>query len=208
MTAVGAGLFGIVMTAVLVTVQHLAYGYASGTFTEAVVGVSDARRVLALAVAALVGGVGWYRLRRVTPGRHADADDAVWTGTRLDWPRSPGTSVLSEVVIGLGASLGREAAPKLMGAVSGELAAQRGGLSVAQRRLLVACGAGAGLSVVYNVPIAGALFTAEVLLGSPSLLVVLPALGCSGLATLVGWLWFPASPACSCSSPWPCSSRW
>ncbi|MBV9919464.1 MAG: chloride channel protein [Pseudonocardia sp.] len=196
-TAVGAGLFGIVMTAVLVTVQHLAYGYATGTFTEAVVGVSDARRVLAMAVAALVGGVGWYLLRRVTPGQHADADNAVWTGTRLDWPRSLGTSVLSEVVIGLGASLGREAAPKLMGAVSGELAAQWGGLSAAQRRLLVACGAGAGLSVVYNVPIAGALFTAEVLLGSPSLLVVLPALVCSGLATLVGWLWFPAQPVYS-----------
>lgn len=193
-TAAGAGLFGALMTAVLVAVQHLAYGYETGTFTDAVGAASWGRRVAALAVAALVGGVGWYLLRRATPGQLADADDAVWSGSKLSWPRSLGTGVLSEVVIGLGASLGREAAPKLMGAVSGELAARWWGMSTAQRRLLVACGAGAGLATVYNVPIAGALFIAEVLLASPTLVVVLPALVCTGLATLVGWLWLPAQP--------------
>ena len=52
-------------------------------------------------------------------GQRAEADEAAWFGSELSWPRSLGTSVLSEIVIGLGASLGREAAPKLMGAVSG-----------------------------------------------------------------------------------------
>ncbi|HET9071597.1 MAG TPA: chloride channel protein [Acidimicrobiales bacterium] len=40
-----------------------------------------------------------------------------------------------------------------------------------------------------NVPVAGALFTAEVLLGSIALPTVLPALACSGVATLTGWLY-------------------
>ena len=108
--------------------------------------------------------------------------------------RSAGTSVLSEIIVGLGASLGREAAPKLMGGVCGSVLATWSGLSVPQRRLLVACGAGAGLACVYNVPLGGALFTAEVLVGTVRLPVVLPALVCSSVATLVAWVYLPPHP--------------
>lgn len=87
-------------------------------------------------------------------------------------------------MVGMGASIGREAAPKLMGGVSGSLLARWTKLTPAQRRLLVACGAGAGLAAVYNVPLGGALFTAEVLYGSLNLPVILPALACSAIATL------------------------
>ena len=191
LTGVGAGLFGIALTAVLVGVEHLAYGYSTGTFTEAVERVDGVHRAVALAVAAVVGGIGFFLLARCTRGQRCDGDDAVWSGAPLAWPRSLGTGVLSEVVIGLGASLGREAAPKLLGGVTGELLARSMGASPAQRRLLLACGAGAGLAAVYNVPLAGALFTAEVLLASPNLTVVLPALVCSGVATVVGWAWLP-----------------
>ena len=107
-------------------------------------------------------------------------------------PESLGTSLISEFVIGMGASLGREAAPKLMGGVSASVLATWAQLSIGQRRLLVACGGGAGLAAVYNVPLAGALFTAEVMVGSLSLPVVLPALACSGIATAVGWIYLPA----------------
>ena len=93
--------------------------------------------------------------------------------------RSFFTAVLSEVVVGLGASIGREAAPKLLGGASGTLASRVLALTPAQRRLLVACGGGAGLAAVYNVPLGGAIFTAEVLVGSFALPVVLPALACS-----------------------------
>jgi chloride channel protein, CIC family len=65
-------------------------------------------------------------------------------------------------------------------------------LSPAQRRLLMACGGGAGLAAVYNVPLAGALFTAEVMVGTLALPVVLPALACSGIATAVAWIYLPA----------------
>ena len=46
----------------------------------------------------------------------------------------------------MGVSLGREGAPKQAGAVLGNLFATGAGLSDEQRRLLVACGAGAGMS--------------------------------------------------------------
>ncbi len=100
-------------------------------------------------------------------------------------------SVISEVVIGMGASIGREAAPKLLGGASASVLAGWAGLSVQQRRLLVACGGGAGLAAVYNVPLAGALFTAEILIGSISLPVMLPALACSWIATATAWIYLP-----------------
>ncbi len=160
-------------------------------FQAAVEASSGTRRVVVLLLAGVLGGVGWYLLRRWTTGR-SEVDEALWDGDgRLAVKRSLGTSVLSEVVIGMGASIGREAAPKLLGGVSGSVFADKLGLSTAQRKLLVACGAGAGLAAVYNVPLGGALFTAEILLGSLALPVVLPALVCAFIATLVGWLYLP-----------------
>src|SRR6202000_2871154 len=103
-----------------------------------------------LIVAGAIAGPAWFILRRYTSGQHSELDDALWSGDgSLSLPRSVGTSVLSEFVIGAGASLGREAAPKLMGGVTGTIASSWFGLTVAQRRLLVACGAGAGLACVY-----------------------------------------------------------
>ena len=106
--------------------------------------------------------------------------------------RSLLTSVTSEVVIGMGASMGREAAPKLMGGASGSVLARWMKLSPAQRRLLVACGGGAGLAAVYNVPLGGAIFTAEVLWGSLALPTMVPALACSAIATMVAWVYLPS----------------
>jgi H+/Cl- antiporter ClcA len=56
----------------------------------------------------------------------------------------------------------------------------------------VACGGGAGLACVYNVPFGGAIFTAEVLYGSFALPVVMPALATSLIATMVAWLYLPS----------------
>jgi chloride channel protein, CIC family len=189
-----AGLLGDLMMLILFSVQHLAFGVQGdgGGFEAAVERAGGWHRVLPLLIAGVIGGLGWYLLRRFTPGHKTEVDEVLWTGAgRLSVRRSFGTSVLSEVVIGLGASLGREAAPKLMGAVSGSVLAGWAGLTAAQRRLLVACGAGAGLAAVYNVPIGGALFTAEVLLGSMNLPIVLPALACSAVATATAWLYLP-----------------
>src|SRR5580704_13122478 len=58
----------------------------------------------------------------------------------------------------------------------------------------MACGGGAGLAAVYNVPLGGALFTAEVMLGTISVPVVLPALACSWIATVTAWLYLPDHP--------------
>jgi chloride channel protein, CIC family len=193
-TGVAAGLLGDLMMFILFSAAHLAFGVSEdgSGFTQAVTRAGAWRRVLPLLIGGVIGGVAWYLLRRFTPGQKSEVDEVLWTGDgRLSPLRSFGTSVISEVVIGLGASMGRESAPKLMGAVSGSVAASWAGLTPAQRRLLVACGGGAGLAAVYNVPLGGALFTAEILIGSMNLPVILPALACSGIATFTAWLYLP-----------------
>jgi H+/Cl- antiporter ClcA len=79
-----------------------------------------------------------------------------------------------------------------MGGASGSVISRWFNLTPAQKRLLVACGGGAGLAAVYNVPLGGALFTAEVLYGSFALPVVFPALATSLIATVVAWVYLPS----------------
>jgi H+/Cl- antiporter ClcA len=193
LTGVAAGLFGDLMMLILFTVQHVAFGYHAGTLESGVQHASDTRRLVVLLIAGAFGGISWFFLRRYTRGEKSELDDVVWDdGARLSFRRSLGTSVISEIVIGMGASIGRENAPKLMGGASAGILAGWARLTPAQRRLLMACGGGAGLAAVYNVPLGGALFTAEVMMGSISLPVVLPALACSGIATATAWLYLPS----------------
>jgi chloride channel protein, CIC family len=192
LTGVAAGLFGDLMMVILFNVQYLAFGYHTGSLQAGVEHASAVRRVSSLLLAGVFGGAAWFVLRRYTKGEHSEIDEAIWKGNgRLSFRRCLGTSFISEVVIGMGASLGREAAPKLLGGASASVLASWAGLSVQQRRLLVACGGGAGLAAVYNVPLGGALFTAEVLCGTVSLPVILPALACSWIATATAWIYLP-----------------
>jgi len=192
LTGIATGLFGDLLMFILFGIQHIAFNYHSGDLEHAVARVSDTRRVLSLMIAGAIGGPAWFFLRRFTRGEKSEVDDALWSGdSRLSFRRCLGTSVISELVIGMGASIGREQAPKIMGAASGSVLSGRLGLSPGQRKLLVACGAGAGLAAVYNVPLGGAFFTMEVMLGSLALPAVLPAMACSFVATATAWLYLP-----------------
>jgi H+/Cl- antiporter ClcA len=84
--------------------------------------------------------------------------------------------------------LGREVAPREIGAVWAGWLAHRVGLTVADSRIMVACGAGAGLAAVYNVPLGGAVFVLEVLLGTFGWRALVPAVVTSALAAVVAWL--------------------
>ncbi|WP_448071135.1 chloride channel protein [Georgenia yuyongxinii] len=64
LVGVGGGMSGMVVGLGLQALEHLAYGYSAGTFLSRVVGSAPWRRILALAVAGVVGAVGWWALRR------------------------------------------------------------------------------------------------------------------------------------------------
>ncbi|HEY5304975.1 MAG TPA: chloride channel protein [Acidimicrobiales bacterium] len=192
-TGVATGLFGAGLMALLQFVEKLAFSYHGGSYQNAVAATSNLHRVTTLVLAGVVGAAGWYLVRRYLSHERSEIDDALWNGDgELGLRRSLATSLISEVVIGMGASVGREAAPKLMGGASASVLSHWLHLSLAQKRLLVACGGGAGLAAVYNVPLGGAIFTAEVMLGSFALPTVLTALACSLIATFTGWIFLPS----------------
>ncbi len=189
---VGAGLGGAALMELLRAVQHLAWSYNSGDFLEAVKRVSDARRVLVLAIGGVVAGVGAVLLAHHNPG---EVSEALWLRrARVPFWASIARGVHSILVVALGASLGREAAPQQAGAAVASALSDWAKLPEWQRRLLVACGAGAGMAAVYNVPLGGALFALEVLLGTLTLPLVLPALATSLIATAVAWIALPNAP--------------
>ncbi len=190
-----SGLGGAALIALLHEVEHLAWAYRRGTFLQGVEHVSAAHRVVVVLGGGILAGLGAIVLRRVRGFGGREVSEALWLedGHVALWP-SLGRGILSIVVVALGASLGREAAPQLAGAASASRLAERFGIPAWQRRLLVACGAGAGMAAVYNVPLGGALFALEVLLGTVTLPLVLPALATSLLATATAWIVVPDAP--------------
>jgi CIC family chloride channel protein len=176
-------------------VEHLAYGYRHGPFLDGVAAAAGWRHVVALLLAAVVVCVAGLRVRRQATSGATEVSEAVWLrGARLDVIPSVARGVVSIITVGLGVSLGREAAPQLAGAAAGSWLADWGGFPTWQRRLLVASGAGAGFAAVYNVPLGGALFALEVLLGTIALPLVLPALLTSVVATAVAWITLGTGP--------------
>ncbi|MHC4606195.1 MAG: chloride channel protein, partial [Planctomycetota bacterium] len=82
-------------------------------------------------------------------------------------PRVAGIKALaSAVCIGSGGSVGREGPIVQIGCTFGSTVGQILGLNEQRVRLLVACGAAAGVAGTFNAPIAGVLFALEVILAN------------------------------------------
>lgn len=189
---VATGLGGALLTVLLTFVEHISWSYDSGQLLAAVTRSGPGRRVIVLMVAGAIAGIGGLLVKRVRGSGAGEISEALWLGEgRLSFWSSQARGVLSIVIVAMGASLGREGAPQLTGAAVASSLSQWAKLPAWQRRLLVACGAGAGMAAVYNVPLGGALFAVEVLLGTLTLPVVLPALVTSGVATAVAWIALP-----------------
>jgi len=194
LTGVGAGIAAALLTRFLELVQHLVWP-GSGTLLDAAAQAGPWRHILVLLAAGVITGIGQIVLRHLSSGNGIDITAAIWfTAGRLPALRTLGSAVLSVVAVGMGASLGREGAPKQAGAVIADVLSDRARLSDEQRRLLVACGAGAGMAAAYGVPLGGALFALEVLRGVLALRLVLPALVASLIATSVSWIALPDAP--------------
>jgi chloride channel protein, CIC family len=189
---VAAGAGAAVLTVLLNAVQYAAWDYRSGSFLRAVMSATAARHLAVLLAAGVIAGIGGLMIVRVRGSGAGEISEALWLGGgRLSFWRSQARGVLSIVIVGMGASLGREGAPQLTGAAAASVLSEWAQLPAWQRRLLVACGAGAGMAAVYNVPLGGALFAVEVLLGTLSLPVVLPAVAMSAIATVIAWVAVP-----------------
>lgn len=194
-TGIGAGMSAVILTRFLEAVQQLFWAGSGTDILEAATRAGAWRHIIVLLGAGAAVGIGPLVLVRLSSGNAIDITSAIWfSAGRLPTARTLGSAVLSVIVVGMGASLGREGAPKQAGAVVANLISDQERLSDEQRRLLVACGAGAGMAAAYGVPLGGALFALEVLRGMLALRLVLPALLASLVAATISWLVLPNAP--------------
>ena len=183
LTGVIAGLVGLACIHLLHWIQALAWDMHSGTLLEAVSAASPARRVLNLVLGGILGAASWFFLFRRS--RAITSVSAAVGGTPMPPLRATWHALTQVLIVGLGASVGREVAPREMAAAFSAAAADRLGLTPEDRRIIVACGAGAGLAAVYSIPISGAIYTLEILLVSRSRRAVAAAFCTSAIAVLI-----------------------
>jgi CIC family chloride channel protein len=178
----------------------MAFGFTTGTLAEAITRVEPLHRLLAVALGGVAVAAAWYALRKLGP-RIPTVDD-IAAGARVPVRWMLADTVLQVINVAIGASIGREGAPRQAGALSGALAAQRLALPPELRRVLAACGAGAGLAAIYNVPFGGACFALEAVLGlglvrrarGSAAGMIVSTIACAWLATVIARVAVPDRP--------------
>lgn len=185
------GLAVVLIQAFVVAAQRATLGFAA----EYRIALPDHaplwRIVLALAGGALAMTVAARLARKWAPIGGETPLDAVEAnalrGGRMTW-RDGGAVVLPILAsVGVGASVGTEAAVTQIGAVLASTTGQRLKLPRSDLRVLVAAGAAAAISAAYRAPLAGMLYAFELVLGTYSKRT-LPAVGIAAIvAALTVW---------------------
>jgi CIC family chloride channel protein len=103
-------------------------------------------------------------------------------------------SLSSLVTISSGGSIGREGPMVQLASMFGSLLGRVAKFSPARLRLLVACGAAAGIACAYNAPLTGAFFVAEIVLGSIAMESIGPLIVSSVVATVIAEQFLGAQP--------------
>lgn len=156
----------------------------------------------------LVGVIFWLGRTPVGGGGTAMLIEAV----AVAGGRVPSRPVLVHalaaiVTVGSGGSLGREGPMIRLGAMISSWMGERLGLPPYRLKILVGCGAAAGLAAAYNIPIGGTLFAMEVILGNFALEIFGPIVASSVISTLIARAFagntpLYAAPGYSLTSGW------
>ncbi|MEZ7667279.1 MULTISPECIES: chloride channel protein [unclassified Rothia (in: high G+C Gram-positive bacteria)] len=175
-TGVFSGLGAIALHYVLDFMQELTFGQAEGHHPMVTDGADPARRALILAALGPFVALVWYYLQ--SGGRRVVGVNSQIAGATEE-DRTPSLwqqishSVIQIVAVGAGSPVGKEVAPRELGALAAGRCAcflERMGstrpdgaplLGARERRLLVAAGAASGLAAVYQVPIGGVVYLVE-----------------------------------------------
>lgn len=170
---VGAGVLSLVLAAV----QNAFLGYVENPAHPGPTGVPGWRIMASLVAAGLISAVAWWLLRwRCRP--IPSVARAVKGGAMPVIPTLVHV-VLQIFIVGAGMSIGRETAPRELGAMMGQRFAKASRLDARDVRLVVAAAAGAGFAGVYDSPLAGSFFAIEMLLVDSSWRTVAVSLGTS-----------------------------
>jgi CIC family chloride channel protein len=105
----------------------------------------------------------------------------------------------SSVTIGFGGSVGAEAPIVYTGAAIGSNVARYMGLSYKNMTILLGCGAAGAVAGIFKAPLAGVLFTLEILLFNISMSSILPLLLSTISATVISYMCLGDKPPFECS---------
>ena len=105
----------------------------------------------------------------------------------------------SSVTIGFGGSVGAEAPIVYTGAAIGSNVARYMGLSYKNMTILLGCGAAGAVAGIFKAPLAGVLFTLEILLFNISMSSILPLLLSTVSATVVSYIFLGDSLPFECT---------
>jgi CIC family chloride channel protein len=104
-------------------------------------------------------------------------------------------SLASAISIGTGGSVGREGPIVQIGSAAASTIGQLLGLTGQRLRVLLACGASAGIAATFNAPIAGVFFSVEIILGNYAIATLTPLILSSVAATAVSRAYLGDIPA-------------
>lgn len=159
-----SGLSGIFLHYLLEMVESLAFGQSehhSGFLTD---GVSSSRIGFSLIIVGVSSALVWYFLQRKSKIFSIKAQMKDETSQyKLHFLKQLVHSFWQIIAVGGGAPIGKEAAPREIGALFARHIANIFSLSVKDQIFLIACGAGAGLAAVYQVPLTSVFFVFETL---------------------------------------------
>ncbi len=155
--------------------------------------------LLVTAGAALSVAVAAWLVRRFSPYASGSGIPQVEAALDEQLPPAPSHLILVKffggaLAIGAGLALGREGPSVQMGAVISHIVGKMCGRGWPDRRALLGAGAGAGLAVAFNAPIAGAIFVLEELVRRFDTQIAIAALGASATAILVARLFLGDAP--------------
>ncbi|HEY2139200.1 MAG TPA: ClcB-like voltage-gated chloride channel protein [Chthoniobacterales bacterium] len=177
-------------------VHKVATGSSTPGLVESFAHLPPLLRLVIPALGGLVAGFVLYFGRRFH-GEVVTTDymEAVVLGDgRISARRSLVKCLSALFTIASGGSIGREGPLVQLSSLSASLAGRLQNWSAPRLRLLVGCGAAAGIASAYNAPIAGALFVAEIVLGSVAMEIFGPLIFSSVVATLTARAFLSGSP--------------
>ncbi len=192
---VAGGLVSPVFAAAIHFVVLLFTGQASDLAVIAA-SLDPWRRVLIPTAGGLVAGLILHFGVRFSRGKKSiDYMEAVTLGDGVIRARPTLVRITSSVFsIGSGCSLGREGPQVQLAAFLASTIGRMAQMPRPRLRLLVACGAAAGIASAYNAPIGGALFVAEIVLGSIAMRTFGPLILSSVMATVVARIFLGGEP--------------
>ena len=149
--------------------------------------VDDQRWSVLLCLVPVVGllAISWFTRRFAPEAQGHGVPEVITAVARQDGIIRPRVSLVkilaSAICIGTGGSIGRKGPIVQIGSSLGSLAGQTFKLSARNIKVLVA----AGISATFHAPLAGAIFTSEIILGSFSVESLTPIVIASVLADVV-----------------------